>query len=155
MQAVAPRRLTQRGHAASETFSRKEVQQRVEAGIGGSQTQGDHDGLLHGDLLRAVFVCPGQEVQVHGTLDVVRGEAEEEGQQDDDDHSNGPDTRGLLPASSLGAGEQRADYSDVADPNDQEGQEKPKHQANVVKQQELRQLFAILSWRLKAFDYVR
>lgn len=151
-QGVACHWPAQGWQAIAETLSREKIKQWIKTWIGSSQAQCHHHRLLHGDHFWARGVISGLEVQVDGALYVVRHEADQECQKDDDNHSDGFGARVPLASGSVGAGHKGADYADIAEQDDHEGQGKADHQREIVEHYDF--LHILTLWWLKALCFI-
>lgn len=140
------------GQATAKCLSGEKIKQWIKAWVGSSQAQCHHYRLLHGNLLWAGSVSAGQKSQVDRALHVVRHEADEEGQQDNGDHTNGFSGCAPLTSSSRVARQQSADYASVADQDHWEGQGKAYHERQIVQHDQF--LHTLAPRRLKALGFV-
>lgn len=87
-----------------------------------------------------------------GALHVVGHEADQEGQQNNHNHSNDSVAGALLPSESAVARQQAPDYTCVTQQNDQEGKSKTQNHRQIVEHQQLPQ--PLTPRRLKALGFI-
>lgn len=143
--------LPEGGQPLPKVAPREEVEQWVEAAVGGGQRQRHHHRLLQVNCVLTAGVPQPQHMQVNGAQDVVWGEAHQEGGCHDDDHPDGLLAVGLVLLQGV---LQEGPYDHgVADGYDDEGDNETQKEGDKIQVHDYVGLLDVL-WGFKALGLV-